>query len=254
MTARLACAAAWLAAFATTAAFAAPVELRPEPASHGATITLGDLFEGAGKAAETVVGEAAPAGGEAVLDAARVQTVLGRVGLQWSNASGRRRIVVTAQAGAPPTLRTARAAHASAALVYARSLATGDVVAASDLVWSAEAVAPGDAPRDADEVVGKAARRPVREGMAVGVHDLASPHVIRRDDLVQVAFEEDGVRLVLEGKALGDAAVGEPVQVVNVQSKKVLDAVAAAPGLAVVGARAETLRGAFDPSLRLASR
>lgn len=243
-------------ALVASPAFAASVDLRDHPSSHGGAITLGDLFDGAGASAGVVVGEAAPAGGETVLESGRVQSAARRAGLEWANADGRRRIVV----GSTDAPRAAAgSAHARAhgrggVLAYARSINPGEVVAASDLVWSDEAVAPADAPADADAVIGKAARRPLREGAAVGGHDLASPKVIARGDAVDVAFEEEGITLVLQAKAQADASVGDSVTLVNPISHKTLEAVASGPDKAVVGPRAEALKTAAMSGLALAAR
>ena len=246
-------------------AFAADVSLKASPVSHGAAITLGDLFDGAGSVSAEVVAPAGPAGQQAVLDAARVQVSARRAGLTWDNPTGQRRIMVASLGGArvsatapetaPTRLRSGTSARRAAqALAYSRNVNAGEMIAASDIVWSDEAVAPADAPADADAVIGKAARRPLRSGAAVGLHDLASPKVIKRDELVQVAFEDGGISLVLQAKALADAGVGDTVTLVNTASKKVLEAVCTAPGRAVVGPAAESLKtSAFDP-LRLASR
>ena len=256
-TTRLLLVAAALAAAALPAR-AAPVDLRDRPVSHGACVTLGDLFDGAGASADVVVGEAAPAGGETVLESGRVQSLARRAGLEWANPQGRRRIVVGADdapraAAAGPAAVRARSHGRAGVLAYARSLNAGEVVAASDLVWSDAAVAPADAPADAQAAIGKAARRPLREGAAVGARDLASPRLIARGDTVDVAFEDDGITLVLQARAQGDAALGEPVTLVNTASKKTLEAVASGPGRAVVGPRAEALR-AEAAGLSLASR
>ncbi len=246
-----------LAAFATSAA-AADVTLRDAPTAAG-KVTLGDLFEGAGQASGVFVAAAGPTGGQAVLDAGAVQMAAKRAGLTWANSEGRRRIVVASVAAAPTSTsgsapHAARGGKRQQALAYARNLNAGDMVSASDLVWSDEAVAPGDAPSDADAAIGKAARRPLREGSAVAMHDLASPRVIKRDDLIDVAFEDDGITLVLQAKALADAAVGDTVPVQNTVSKKTLAAVASGPGRAVVGPAAEALKSAPFDAYRLASR
>ncbi|MBE7219136.1 MAG: flagellar basal body P-ring formation protein FlgA [Caulobacteraceae bacterium] len=186
-----------------------------------------------------------------------MQSAARRAGLDWANAEGRRRIVVAstdAPRAAASAGRAARAHGRGGVLAYARSINPGEVVAASDLVWSDEAVAPADAPADADAVIGKAARRPLREGAAVGAHDLASAKVIARGDAVDVAFEDNGITLVLQAKAQADAAVGDSLTLVNTASHKTLEAVASGPGKAVVGPAAEALRSAAMSGLALAAR
>ena len=146
-------------------------------------------------------------------------------------------------AGQPVTLKDRPAAGRSVqALAYARNIAAGEIVGAADMVWSDNAVAPADAPGDPDAVIGMVARRPLRAGAAVQSRDLSNPLVIKRDDTISVAFEAAGISLLLQGKALKDAAVGESVQVLNTQSKKVIDAVATGPGKAAVGPRAEAFK------------
>lgn len=255
-------------AFLPTAARAGtPADLNPRPEAHGKMITLGDLFDGVeGPAASVAVAPAPPPGGETVLDAGRVQLIAHGAGVDWANRSGQRRILVwTAEedAAAPVAVqqpaakagKPAKTAHGRVAptpvrepqiLVYARNLATGDLVSASDLVWSDAGPLPValDAPSDPAQAIGKVLRRPVRAGASVNGADLAQARVIRRDDLVSVDYQADGVSLTLEGKSLSDACVGDTLQVLNPQSKKIIEAVASGPDRAVVGPAAEALKAA----------
>ena len=99
-----------LGALAASPACAADVELRTIMQATGPRITLGDLFEHAGAAGSAVVATAAPAGGQAVLDAGAVQAAAKRAGLSWANAEGRRRLIVaSAEAKALPGARPSRA-------------------------------------------------------------------------------------------------------------------------------------------------
>ena len=225
----------------------AQVELRPSLTTHGASITLSDLFEGAaGPAGAVVVGQAATPGFNAVLDAGKIQLVAKAAGLDWTNAQGLRRLLVASAAGSgsPAGRANVRVARQTQALAYARNIGAGEIVQAADLVWSNDVIAPVDAPGDPDRVIGQAARRPVRAGAAVQRSDLVAATVIHRDEIIAVAFEAPGISLVLQGKALKDAAVGESVQVLNPQSQKIIEAVAAGPGRAVVGSAADQLKSA----------
>jgi flagella basal body P-ring formation protein FlgA len=215
----------------------------------GAEVRLGDLFDGAGSASDFVVARAT--GATLILDAARVQAIAAAHGLEWLNPNGYRELVVKTAYSAPvaapaavtaaETVRTPAPAPAAErmveALTWTHDLSAGDVVRPEDVTWAkvAARLVPHDAERDPDAVVGQAARRTLRDGAPAAVHDLAPPRVIRHDQDVEVVFVQDGIRLVLTGRALADAALGEPVPVLNLQSKKTIDAVASGPGQAVIG-------------------
>lgn len=258
------------------------VELNPHPISHGKDVTLADLFDGAEGPSGTVsVGPAAPVGQATVLDAGRVQVVAHGAGLDWNNDRGLRRVIV--EAGAPDqpvaperpaatgrsaAARNAAARNASArtagraapsdvvqALVYARNIPTGDAVGAEDLIWAdLPATSRLSEPlADPEIVVGRVARRPLRAGAVASIRDLIGAKVIHRDDVVFVTFQDDGVTLTLQGRAQADAAVGDTVQVMNSTSKKMVEAVASAPGHAVVGPAAEALKSMSAAPNRYAS-
>jgi flagella basal body P-ring formation protein FlgA len=129
-------------------------------------------------------------------------------------------------------------------LTYNHSIQTGDLIQPDDLTYAKVPAfsAPADAPSDANQVIGKVARRPLRAGAAVARHDVSAPQVIKANDTVNVIYRNDGVNLTLQAKALGAAAVGDPVEVMNTTSKKVIQAVASGADEAVVGPDAEALR------------
>jgi flagella basal body P-ring formation protein FlgA len=241
-------------AFAGAAVAGSPVDLKTELFDDDGRITLGDLFEDAGRASAITVAPGPQAGLTVVLDAGRVQQIAWANGLEWSNPNGYRRLVVKGEARvAAPAAASAKAVPGSKAvetLTYARSLAAGEIVRPEDVVWTKvqSHLVPADSPRDAEAVIGQAARRPLREGAAVAGRDLSSPRVIKRDDIIQVAYLSDGVTLSMQGKALSDASAGQSVQVLNPQSKKTIEAVATGPGRAAVGPGADALKA---PTLAL---
>jgi flagella basal body P-ring formation protein FlgA len=239
-------------AFAALAApaLAGPVSLLPDPTDDDGRVTLGELFDDAGAASGVVVGQRL--GATAVFEASQIQAAARRAGLDWSNPQGLRRIVVR-EGGAAPAEASARPAAATVAsrpgatvevLTYARSLAAGDIVQPSDVVWSTVQAhqAPAGGPQDADQVVGLSAKRALRAGAVVASRDLTSPQVIARNDMVEVAYTSGGVELTVTGKATRDASAGEAVPVQNTQSGRTIDAVAVGPGRAVAGPAAQMAR------------
>jgi flagella basal body P-ring formation protein FlgA len=231
--------AAFASALAATSALAAqPVTLKANPVDADGTITLAEVFDGT--RSEAVVGAGPQPGAAVVLDAGRLQTAARAAGLAWANPAGVRRVVVrsASSAGVPPGSGVGH----HEVLTYSRSLNAGEMVAAEDLTWAAAPRGPVDAPGDAEAVIGLQLRKPVRAGTAVAARDLGAAWVIAKNDPVTVQYRAGRVSLTLQGKAMGAAAVGEPVRVVNVSSKTVVEAVAVGPGRAVVGPAAETLR------------
>lgn len=225
-----------------------PVQLRQEVTVSSGRVTLGDLFADAGEAAGIVVGRVQP-GQSAMLDATQVQLIARSNGVNWGNPAGLRRIAVQSSASGPaPAAEPARAAEPKkaakgpAVLAYLHNLNAGDIVRAEDLTWSREAVAGSDSPRDPEAVIGMLVRRPLREGDPVSVRDVSAPMVIKKDDVISVTFSQAGLNLSLQAKAMGDAAAGQLVAVMNTNSKKVIQAVAIGPGSAVVGPEADQLK------------
>ena len=246
-----------LAAFGLVAALAAapaawagrPVALKPE-VSSGVNVTLGDLFDGVGPEAAVVVGNGAPAGESAVLDARVVRALASQHGLDWDNPDTLTRIVV------PRGLSTVPGARMTETLAWSHNISAGDLIQPEDLTFAkvASFAVPTDASRDADQIIGKVARRPLRAGSAVASHDVSLPQVIKANDAVQVAYRTGGISLVLMGKAMGSAAVGEPVEIMNPISKKTIQAIASSADEAVVGPEAEQIRARpFPPAAQLAA-
>jgi flagella basal body P-ring formation protein FlgA len=226
------------AALAASPALAGPVSLKADVADSDGRVTLGDLFDGAGGAAGMLV--ATRAGPTVVLDAGAVQMMARRAGLDWSNPNGLRRIVVRGGAAA-----SAPAGRGNVeVLTWARSLNAGEIVQPEDMVWGKAAGSPSDAPRDADAIIGMAARRPLREGASVSLRDVSAQPVIKAGEMVQITWSSGGITLSLQGKAMSAAAVGQTFNVQNPVSKKLIEAVATAPGQAVTGPEALRLKAA----------
>jgi len=223
------------------------VSLKMDTTDADGRVTLGDLFDGAGSASEILV--ATRIGATTVLDAGQVQSAARRAGLDWSNSQGMRRIIVRQGADGGGVVRARGNVEV---LAYARSLAAGEIVQPQDLIWVKMAASPGDAPQDADTLIGMSAKRPLREGAAASLRDVSAAQVIKNGDIITVTYENGGVSLALQGKAMSAAAAGDPVSVQNTLSKKIIQAVATGPGSAMVGPQAQSLQN--RSSVRYAAR
>ncbi|MBL8770659.1 MAG: flagellar basal body P-ring formation protein FlgA [Phenylobacterium sp.] len=240
----IALAAAFFVAAAPAVA-AVPVTLKAQALDDDGVVTLGEIFEGAGAAGRTPV--ATRTGASVMLNARAVRAAAARAGLDWANAQGLASIVVV---GAAPGAVAARGNVE--VLTWARSIATGEIVQPQDLIWAKVAAAPADTPSDAEALIGLAARRPLRAGAVAMGRDVSAPQVIKANDTVTLTYDNQGVSLSLQAKALSAGAVGETINVQNVTSKKTVQAVVSGPGQAAVGPQAEELK--LARSTRYAAR
>lgn len=112
------------------------------------------------------------------------------------------------------------------------SLSAGAVLTAADfetaMVPQASAIAGGYA--DIDDLIGKQLQRQSRAGMMLKLSDVAEPVVVTRNALVMVLLRSGAMTLTVKGQALGNAAAGEPVDVLNTLTKKILHGIARPDG------------------------
>ncbi|MEM6625402.1 MAG: flagellar basal body P-ring formation chaperone FlgA [Pseudomonadota bacterium] len=125
-------------------------------------------------------------------------------------------------------------------LVFARDMKRGDIVAVSDLEWIAPdaslrgGASSAGAPERMSDVVGQELRRSYRAGRAFRTSDVRTPAAIKKGEPVTLTYTSAGLRLSVEGKALSDAMPGASLRVMNLYSKRSVEAVAVAPGEARV--------------------
>jgi len=131
------------------AALADPVTLKANPVDDDGRVTLGDIFDGAGAAADVVV--ANRTGPSVVLEAGQLQAQARQAGLDWSNPDGLRRVAVRRGGGASPAASGPIAAPA--ARIQARAeqvIRRNDTVRVSYEVGGVSLTVMGKAMRDAN--------------------------------------------------------------------------------------------------------
>lgn len=77
---------------------------------------------------------------------------------------------------------------------------------------------------------------------AMPIRAAPGQRIIARNDIVEVLYEAGGVRLTISGRAEGNATEGQRLAIRNLQSNRLIDAVAVGPGQAVAGPTAQSLR------------
>ena len=123
------------------------------------------------------------------------------------------------------------------ALVPTRAIAQGEVMRAGDLVPARrpKSEAAPNVIREPEQAVGMVAKRALRAGQAIRQSDFAKQEVVARNESVTISYEVPGITVSIRGQALEPGAQGDLINVLNVQSKKTLQATVTGPGRVSVG-------------------
>lgn len=124
------------------------------------------------------------------------------------------------------------------ATVATRMLARGEILRASDIVVERrpKTEANGESVADPRLIIGQATRGTIRAGQILRATDLRKPEWVLRNESVLIVYEIPGITLTLRGKALESGGEGDSVNVMNLQSKRTLQAVVTAPGKVTLSA------------------
>jgi flagella basal body P-ring formation protein FlgA len=135
------------------------------------------------------------------------------------------------------------------ALTVEHPVEHGEVLKASDLTVQRRPKAEGPAITDVRAAIGLAARHALRPGQPLHEADLMKPAVVQRNDTVTIVYEAPGFTLTLRGQAQDAGALGDTINVVNVQSKHVVQGVVTGPGRVTVSVPTTRLvENAPDPA------
>ncbi len=150
-----------------------------------------------------------------------------------------RQIIVALAALCPWVLNTAPAFAAvemHMVPVLAQPIARGEVIREENVVLQEIKRSPAgfDYITDSAGLTGMAAKRPLRAGVPLRVTDIAPPQIIKKGDLITIAFETPGLSLSIRGKALEDAILGQSIRVMNTQTNRTFEGVATAAGYVLV--------------------
>jgi flagellar basal body P-ring formation protein FlgA len=151
------------------------------------------------------------------------------------------RFDVTFDLASSPTLHRQPAHFAGTALetipaiAVTRPVNRGEVLKESDLTVLRRPKGDTGALIDMSAVVGLAARHDLRPDQPLRSADLMKPEIIARDDTVTIVYQAPGISLTLRGQAQQAGALGDTINVLNVESKRPVQGVIIAPGRVAVG-------------------
>jgi len=108
--------------------------------------------------------------------------------------------------------------------VFNHAMGAGVTVQEADLQWISVRTDRliGNVVTDSRQLVGMTTKRPLRTGQMLRGSDLVMTPAIRKNTLITLALQSGQMNLTVTGRALEDAAIGQSIRVVNVNSKKEL--------------------------------
>ena len=134
-------------------------------------------------------------------------------------------------------IRITGAAHeAYDTLVATRTLNRGEILRNSDVTIEkrAKGEVQGEPIRDPSVAIGMALQQPMRPGQPIRNADIAKPQLVKRGEPVVLHYGVPGIALTVRGKAEDGGALGDTVNIMNIQSKRVVQGVVTGPGQVLV--------------------
>jgi flagellar basal body P-ring formation protein FlgA len=131
-----------------------------------------------------------------------------------------------------PAAVTGTVADIVRAPVLTRAVLKGDVITAADLSLERRRRSDlgQDVVSDADKLIGNSARRALPKGLVLREADIQRPELVERNANIIMLHEQPGLQLSMRGKALQAGALGDTIQVQNISSKKIVEAIVTGPG------------------------
>jgi flagella basal body P-ring formation protein FlgA len=134
-----------------------------------------------------------------------------------------------------------------------RPLARGDIIKLSDVALRRvprTQVTP-ETITHPDQAIGMAARSAVKAGRPVRLAELMKPELVERGEAVTILYQSPGLMLAVRGKATDGGAEGDMIDVVNLQSKRVVRATIVGRGQVAVASMTARIVAAADISSNL---
>lgn len=179
---------------------------------------------GAGRKVEI---ELANRGAEIVLPSGVAATIAVQQ-LDYDERGGRFTAIVAAPADKPTTRLSVqgRVYELTDVPVLARRLNTGEVIRKGDIDWVAMRTDQinRNTLTDANRLIGQEVRRGTQAGQPVRSSDIRSPVIVTKGSVVTMILNTPKMQLTSKGKAMEDASMGDAVQIMNTQTKTVIEA------------------------------
>ena len=117
-------------------------------------------------------------------------------------------------------------------VVAARTIPAQSTIMPEDVVLNSRDIPGGVS--DMNDIIGMEARVALFAGRPIRPGDIGFPAVVERNQLIPLLYEQNGLLITTEGRALGRAGPGDRIRVMNISSRSTVTAQIGADGVAYV--------------------
>ena len=110
------------------------------------------------------------------------------------------------------------------ALTGASSMVASEVIRAGDLVTPVNASSDASDASE-DGIFGREAKRTIYAGQSITMDNTRPARLVERNQIVTVKYIQGGLEISTTGRAMGEAALNEPVTVLNLQSRQMVQGI-----------------------------
>jgi flagellar basal body P-ring formation protein FlgA len=120
--------------------------------------------------------------------------------------------------------------------VLNRAVLKGDAITSADVTLERRrrSELANDVMTDMGRLAGNAARRALGKGSLIREADIQRQEMVEKNAGILMTFEQPGVQLSMRGRAITGGAMGDIIQVQNLNSKRTVEAVVTGPNRAAV--------------------
>ena len=104
--------------------------------------------------------------------------------------------------------------------MLSRAMAQDEIITEDDIIWRdvAQQRLGQNVVLSTRNIVGQAARRPLRAGVAIRTSDVRKPILIRKGTLITMRIQTGALSLSAVGRAMDDGGEGDIIRIVNIDS------------------------------------
>lgn len=154
--------------------------------------------------------------------------------IEWSASGGHFTLhaSVAVEFGTEPLILSGIATEMIEIAALTQPVRRGDILKEEDvdMLRMPRNKVPAGAVNDVSEIVGKQARTNIRANAPLSHRDFQHPVLIKRGEKITVTFEMPGMKLTSRAQAMDDGAKGDVIDVMNLQSRRIVPAIVTSRG------------------------